>query len=144
MNTQNYANHGYTPKATGIGFLLVVVSLVFFGLRFFQIGALHIMSTIAMSCLIAAVIDLLLISRLYTTRLQDRIIKLEMKVRCATLLSPAQQAALGRLTTPQIVALRFACDAELPPLLERAEREHLSAKQIKQSIKEWVADWDRT
>ena len=46
--------------------------------------------------------------------LQDRIIKLEMKTRCATLLSSPQQAALGRLSMPQLVALRFASDAELP------------------------------
>jgi hypothetical protein len=87
---------------------------------------------------------LLAISRAYTTRLQDRIIKLEMKVRCAKFLSPAQQDILSTLSTPQIVALRFASDEELPALLERADREHLTADQIKRAIKSWVADWDRT
>jgi hypothetical protein len=67
-----------------------------------------------------------------------------MKVRCAPLLTPAQQAACGRLGKPQIVALRFASDEELPALVERADREQLSADQIKRAIKNWVPDWDRT
>jgi hypothetical protein len=87
---------------------------------------------------------LLSISRLYITRLQDRIIKLEMRVRCATLLSPAQQAVAARLKKAQIVALRFASDEELPGLLEQADREQLSADQIKRAIKNWVPDMDRT
>ena len=62
----------------------------------------------------------------------------------ATLLPSTQQVALGRLSTPQIVALRFASDAELPALLERADREQLSSDQIKKAIKNWVPDWDRT
>ena len=67
-----------------------------------------------------------------------------MRVRAATLLSPPQQTALSRLSKPQIVALRFASDEELPALLERAEREHLAPDQIKRAIKNWVADLDRT
>ena len=92
----------------------------------------------------ASIVVLLSISRTYTTRLQDRIIKLEMRLRCAQLLSGAQQATLNRLSNPQIVALRFASDEELPGLLERAEREQLTADQIKQAIKNWLPDLDRT
>jgi len=66
-----------------------------------------------------------------------------MRTRCAALPLP-QQAALGRLSTPQIVALRFASDAELPALLERADREQLSSDQIKKAIQNWRPDWDRT
>jgi len=87
---------------------------------------------------------LLLISRTYTTKLQDRIIKLEMKLRCAEVLSPAQQATLARLATPQIIALRFASDSELPALVERADRDRLTADQIKRAITTWVPDFDRT
>ena len=94
--------------------------------------------------LIGAVQILLAISRVYTTKLQDRIIKLEMKVRALSLLTPAQQATLARLTKAQIIALRFASDEELPVLVERADREKLSANQIKQAIGTWVPDWDRT
>jgi hypothetical protein len=128
---------------TGIGFLFVLIALVAFALRWFNIGG-RAMFAAGLAALIGAVIVLLLISRDYTTRLQDRIIKLEMRVRCAQFLSAQQQAALMRLSKPQVVALRFASDAELPALLERAEREHLTADQIKRAIKDWVGDFDRT
>src|SRR4029450_7867000 len=111
--------------------------------RCFAFGAQPMVAA-GLAALIAAVIVLLLISRLYIITLQDRIIRLEMRVRATELLSPVQQAALSRLSKPQIVAMRFASDAELPALLERAEREHLTADQIKRAIKNWVADLDRT
>jgi len=87
---------------------------------------------------------LLTISRLYTTRLQDRIIRLEMRVRTAALLSPEQQRLLDQLNIKQIAGLRFASDAELPALLERAVREKLPPKEIKRAVKSWTPDLDRT
>jgi len=87
---------------------------------------------------------LLYTSRRYTTALQDRIIKLEMRVRAAAFLTPEQQRLLMQLDTKQIVALRFASDAEMPALLERAAREKLPPKEIKRAIKAWVPDYDRT
>jgi hypothetical protein len=143
MATQTYATHRHTPRPTGVGFLFVLVAVVALSLAWFDIGG-RPMVAVGTAALIAAVIVLLLISRVYTTALQDRIIRLEMRVRAAGLLSPQQQAALARLSKPQVVALRFASDAELPALLERAEREHLTADQIKRAIKNWVADLDRT
>ena len=143
MATQTYATHRHNPKLTGIGFLFVLAAIVAFVLRWFTIGG-RSMFAVGLAALTGAVIVLLLISRDYTTRLQDRIIKLEMRVRGAQLLSAQQQAALSRLSKPQVVALRFASDAELPALLERAEREHLTADQIKRAIKVWVPDLDRT
>jgi hypothetical protein len=143
MATQAYATHRHNPKMTGIGFMFVLLALVGFALRWFNIGGRYMFAA-GLAALIGAVIVLLLISREYTTRLQDRIIRLEMRVRGAQLLSAQQQAALSRLSKPQVVALRFASDAELPALLERAEREHLTADQIKRAIKDWVADLDRT
>ena len=143
MAAQTYATHRHIPRLTGIGFLFVLVAIVALSLRGFDIGGAPMFAA-GLAALIAAVMVLLLISRLYTTTLQDRIIKLEMRVRAAELLSPQQRAALLRLSRPQIVALRFASDAELPALLERAEREHLTADQIKRAIKNWVADLDRT
>jgi hypothetical protein len=94
--------------------------------------------------LCAAVIVLLQISRTYTTRLQDRIIKLEMRVRTAPLLTPEQQRLFAQLTNKQVAALRFASDAEVPALVERAAREKLPPKEIKRSVKTWVPDSDRT
>jgi hypothetical protein len=143
MAVQTYATHRHNPKLTSVGFLFVLVAIVALLLEWFDIGG-RLMLAAGLASLIAAVIVLLLISRLYTTALQDRIIRLEMRLRAAERLSPPQREALSRLSKPQIVALRFASDAELPALLERAERERLTADQIKRAIKDWVPDLDRT
>ena len=87
---------------------------------------------------------MVLISRTYVTRLQDRIIKLEMKVRSASLLTPELQRALLTLDTKQIAALRFASDGELPQLIEQTIRERLAPTEIKKGIRNWVPDLDRT
>jgi Family of unknown function (DUF6526) len=143
MATQAYANHRHNPTLTGIGFMFLLLAIVGFGLRAFQIGGRYSMG-LGLAGAVAVCVVLLSISREYTTRLQDRIIKLEMKIRCATLLTPAQQAMYARLSRQQIVALRFAPDEELPALVERADREQLSADQIKRAVKNWLPDWDRT
>jgi hypothetical protein len=143
MPTQTYENHRHNPRLTGIGFLFVLVAIVGFVLR--GLGVIpDLAMAIGVAGLIAADVVLLLISRTYTTKLQDRIIKLEMRLRCAERLMPAHQAIASRLPTPSIVALRFASDDELPILVERAEREHLTPDQIKRAIRTWVPDWERT
>ncbi|HUK34668.1 MAG TPA: DUF6526 family protein [Vicinamibacterales bacterium] len=143
MDTQSFANHRHNPKLSAIGFLFLLISVVGFALRWFHIGGRYSMA-VGLIGLIAAVQVLLSISRLYTTKLQDRIIKLEMRVRAMSVLQPQHQVALLRLNKSQIIALRFASDAELPELIDRAGRENLSADDIKKAIKMWVADWDRT
>jgi hypothetical protein len=79
--------------------------------------------------------------RLFAIRLQDRIIRLEMQTRLARL---GREADCGRMTLRQIVALRFASDAELPALLDRAVAENLTADQIKRAVTTWQADYLRT
>jgi hypothetical protein len=128
---------------TGVGFAFLVIGVTGFLIRGSGIGG-HVTMGIGLFGLAAAILTLLLISRSYTTALQDRIIKLEMRLRCASLLTPAQQAVLARLAKPQIVALRFASDGELASLVERADREHLTADQIKRAITNWLPDLDRT
>ena len=140
---QSYATHVHQPRMTGLGFLLTIIALIAFILRWFEVGG-RASFAVGLLAVLGALVMLLLISRQYTTRLQDRIIKLEMRVRGTAVLTPAQQAALARLTKAQVVALRFASDAELPALVDRADREKLSADQIKQAITTWVPDWDRT
>jgi hypothetical protein len=143
MATQTYATHRHPPVLTGIGGLLLIIGIIGLALRGNGIGG-HLTWAIGLFGLIAAIFMLLFISRHYTTRLQDRIIKLEMRVRCASILTPQQQATVARLDKAQIIALRFASDAELGALAEQADREHLSADQIKRAIKIWVPDLDRT
>jgi hypothetical protein len=140
---QSFENHVHRPVQTAIGYVFLVVALVGFALRWFGIGG-RVSFAIGLLGLCASVTMLLLTSRNYTTRLQDRIIKLEMRLRTAPLLTPEQQRLFGQLDNKQIAALRFASDAELAALLERTVRERLPPKEIKRAVKSWTADLDRT
>jgi len=73
-------------------------------------------------------------------RVQDRVIRLEESLRYQRLLSPELAAAAQSLTIQQIVALRFASDAELPTLVQRTLSENPTPKTIKQFITGWRAD----
>jgi Family of unknown function (DUF6526) len=139
---QTFENHAHQPVLTAVGYLFVLIAMIAFALRWTGAGR----STLALGLLavLAALVTLLRISRSYTTRLQDRIIKLEMRVRAGSLLTPDQQRTLFQLTNKQIAALRFASDAELAPLIDRAARERLAPNDIKRAIKTWVPDLDRT
>ena len=121
----------------------MVVALAGFALRWNGIGG-RTAFAIGLLGVVGAELALLFISRSYITALQDRIIKLEMRVRCASLLTPEQLGHLMRLGNKQIVALRFASDAELPALLDRTRRERLAPKDIKRAVKNWAPDLDRT
>ncbi len=81
--------------------------------------------------------------RTYALQNQDRIIRLEERLRYATLLSPDLNQQAQALTLNQIIALRFASDSELPALISRALTENLTSKQIKQSITAWRPDETR-
>ena len=137
---QSYKNHVHRPVLTAVGYLFAAIALVEYLMRLRAADR----QAIAPIALCAAVLVLLQISRTYTTRLQDRIIKLEMRVRTVSLLTTEQQRLFAQLTNKQIAALRFASDAELPALLERAAREKLPPTEIKRAIKTWVPDLDRT
>lgn len=139
MATQTYANHRHQPRLTGISFMFLVLAIVGFAL-----GGTLLGRVIAALGLIGSIFTLQLISRTYTTALQDRIIRLEMRLRCASLLTAPQQAIVARLGKGQLVALRFASDQELGALAERAEREQMTPDQIKRAITNWMPDLDRT
>jgi hypothetical protein len=143
MRTQSYKNHVHTPTAATVGTVFLVLAWIGFGLRWFRIGGAYTMA-LGVGSLSLAVAALIYISRVYITRLQDRIIRLEMRVRGASLLTPAQQRILADLDIKQVAALRFASDPELGPLVERAARDHLTPRDIKRAITTWVPDWHRT
>jgi hypothetical protein len=79
-------------------------------------------------------------ARGYALKAQDRVIRLEETLRLAKL-SP-NTAGLN-LKEGQLVALRFASDAELPALAEKAAANELTSKQIKQAIQTWRPDYFR-
>jgi hypothetical protein len=94
--------------------------------------------------LLLSVCALITTSRTYTTALQDRIIRLEERLRLKELLPPARHPEISYLTTKQLVALRFASDHEVPALVTRALEESLAPKEIKQAIVTWRPDYERT
>ncbi|HEU4414502.1 MAG TPA: DUF6526 family protein [Candidatus Angelobacter sp.] len=82
-------------------------------------------------------------TRSYATHLQDRIIRLEERLRLGSILPEPLRSRMGELTDSQIVGLRFASDSELPGLVQRALDERLSRTDIKKSVTDWRADYSR-
>ncbi len=76
----------------------------------------------------------------YALTLQDRIVRLEMRLRYFQLTGQPFEPVEARLNFYQLAALRFASDSELPELIERTLREDLYPEAIKKSIRHWTAD----
>jgi len=95
---------------------------------------------------LAAVMGLALVvgffyARIFALSVQDRVIRLEMRLRLRELLPADLQPRIHELTRAQLVALRFAGDRELPALTRRVLDERLQdRKAIKALVQEWQAD----
>jgi len=81
--------------------------------------------------------------RSWATHLQDRVIRTEERIRLAAVLPEPLRLRIGELSDSQIVGLRFASDAELPALFQRAVDEKLSRSDIKKAITNWRPDYSR-
>jgi len=136
---QTFANHRHRPKLWLVTALCAVLGFALCLLLLLRVpGSVNAAALLLISL---AVIGLVLMVRRYTTRLQDRIIRLEMRLRLAAL---GREQDLSRLTMRQVTALRFASDAELPALCDRDIAESLSSDQIKRAVTNWQADRFRT
>lgn len=79
-------------------------------------------------------------TRIYSLKVQDRVIRLEERLRLATILPEPLRIRIPELTKGQLVALRFAPDEELTELVRAALDKKLGSKEIKQGIRNWRAD----
>ena len=92
----------------------------------------------------AALLMTAFLSRIQALTVQDRVIRLEMRLRLRGILPPDLQPGIDVLTHRQLVALRFASDAELAELVRDVQAGKLTTgKDIKMRIKSWQSDWLR-
>jgi hypothetical protein len=83
-------------------------------------------------------------ARVMTLKVQDRVIRLEERLRYERVLPAELKPRIGEFTIDQLVSLRFASDAELPALARKVLDEKMSErKAIKQMVKTWKPDYLR-
>ena len=88
----------------------------------------------------AALLGLFFYARMFALTVQNRVIRLEMRLRLGELLPEDVRGRVGELRTGQLIALRFASDQELPELVRETLAERLPAPAIKRKIRDWQAD----
>jgi hypothetical protein len=116
--------------------LAVIVAIVHFCLHIHHHpihGALLVL--LALAALVA-----IFKIRLNALKVQDRVIRLEERLRLAAILPEPLRSRIPELTESQLIGLRFASDAEVSALAQRALTEKLSCDEIKKSIKTWRPD----
>jgi hypothetical protein len=140
MVTQSYANHRrYVPMFHGGLFGVLVLTLIGSLVNLYKSWEDHqrLYSASLITVLTACVLVLSFFARIFALKAQDRAIRAEENLRhyvlTGKLLDP-------RLSTLQIVGLRFASDEEFPALAQRAVQENLTQDAIKRAVKNWRPD----
>ena len=143
MTEQTFANHRrFVPL---FHFFVLPVLILNFVAQVYLWIKFEFAPTRLISILVAAALFLgALYARMFALAVQDRVIRLEERLRYERLMPADLQARCGELTVGQIASLRFACDAELPALAKKVLDEKLTErKAIKQLIKTWRPDYQR-
>jgi Family of unknown function (DUF6526) len=143
MAEQNFANHAkFVPL---FHFFVVPVFVINLLVQIYWLKSFRFTFAGIFGVLVAAALLVLVFSaRLFALAVQDRVIRLEERLRYAQVLPAELQARTGELTIGQIVSLRFASDAELPVLTRKVLDEKLTErKAIKQLVKNWKPDYLR-
>ena len=145
---QSYAHHTrwdptfhfFLAPVFVLGFVL---SLIIFS-RHITHGDTHDHVHLVLLVLFAvALLTLVFKTRLYALKVQDRVIRLEERLRLSQILQEPLRSRIPELTTSQLCGLRFASDAELPKLVERTLNEKLKRADIKKAIQNWRPDYWR-
>jgi hypothetical protein len=136
--TQSLKNHArFDPLYHFFIASLYLVNLVYAGFHLYRQPSLSSGWYLVLSL---AVIVPILKLRLYPLKVQDRVIRLEERLRLQALAPQQWHAQIYRLTESQLIALRFAGDDEVVELAKQALEHNLNRKQIKERIKSWRAD----
>ena len=135
---QTYANHRrYDPLFHAFLFGVFAISLL---VSLWQLVRGPGFTTAWIFLVFAALLVLSFKVRLYALKVQDRIIRLEERLRLQQLLSEPLRARIGELTEGQLIGLRFASDGELPELVRQSLDEDLPREEIKKRVKVWRPD----
>ncbi len=140
--TQNFDNHAKFVPA----FHVVVLGIFTINLGWSLYRVAHAFSAESVLSLLLAIAFILLAfySRIFALTVQDRVIRLEMRLRLLQILPAELRPRISEFSVNQLVALRFASDAELPALAKKVLDEKLNdRKAIKKMIREWEPDFLR-
>jgi len=140
--SQTIKNHRRLVPAYHIGVLLsLLIYIAFAAYRFAQAPGVDT----AISLVVSVALMVMAISlRSQILRVQDRLIRLEMRLRLQRLLPQELSGQIDRIEVKQLVALRFASDAELPELTRQVLGGALATQSdIKARIRDWQGDYLR-
>ena len=139
---QNYKNHArwFPPHH----FFVMPVVLVYVLSSARQVWLAPSLSSGFILLVAAALFMAALLARTQALKAQDRVIRLEMRLRMREVLPPDLQGRITELTPAQLIGLRFAGDGELPELVRQALGGTLTTtKSVKEAIQDWQADHHR-
>lgn len=138
---QNFSNHARNDFLYLGGLLLLLVAFVLAGILVVRHPKLPAI------CATLAIVGTMMVAlrvRTYALTVQDRVIRLEMRLRLDALLEAGLRERARALTMRQLVGLRFASDAELPALVAKVLDEKIEkSKDIKALVRDWQADHQR-
>ena len=139
---QTLANHArFFPGFHYIAF--PILAIVFFW-SLWRVFTGFTVDRLLLALLATGTLVLLFVARLMALTVQDRVIRLEMRLRLAQLLPNDLRPRLHELTPRQLVALRFASDEELPDLVRTVLTDNIrDGRAIKKMIRKWEGDYLR-
>lgn len=143
MAEQNFANH--TKIFPPFHYFVLPVLLVNLGSSLYWLwkAGLTFRGIFGVFMALALILGFLS-ARMFALTVQDRVIRLEERLRYARLLPADLQPRIGEFTVSQLVSLRFASDAELPALARKVLDEKMTERKvIKQLVKDWRPDYLR-
>jgi len=143
MTEQNFANHAKTVPAFHLFVLPVLFLNIGWSVYRWKMSLWSLDGAIWALTSVAILMGFML-ARMFALSVQDRVIRLEERLRCERLLPQDLQARIVEFEPGQLISLRFASDAELPGLARKVLDEKMKdRKAIKQMIKNWRPDYLR-